>query len=638
MHYKFKAFILVAALLYSVTQVFAQKTGNPEKAKVLKAMQANKKAKIVSSHYQSAYSFEPSSDKIYVVSNEVMDLISLEGNLDYARPVFYNENLILGDTEIEYTSGKNIPFANSCGNYEVDDVFYSDAKVCNYKFKFLYEGTEISFTSKTKYTDPKYLTKVFFHDDLPVQKREIAFTIPKTVSVDLIERNFEGYDITKSVSETGSVKTYKYSINNLKAMQPETNSLGFLYYYPHILVITKEYMTNSGKQKGIASVADLYKWYSTLVKDVKNDSKSFDEEVKRLTAAAKTQEEKIKAIYYWVQDNIKYIAFEDGIAGFKPEAAQNVYNNRYGDCKGMANLTKAMLKSAGFDARLTWIGTNRIPYTYEVPTLAVDNHMICTLSMPGQFYILDPTEKFIALGKNAERIQGKEMLIEDGESYIIRKVPVSDYNANLFSRTETVTLDGKTLKGEGEVNFNGESKTQILNLSSYAKIEDKKKFFYALSVPNFSNTDVVELQQLPELDREKPLDIKYTFSLNNKVSNFGDDVYVDLDWNKSFSDLKMEDDRETDYYFHRKLKQKTNKKFKVPAGYKVTHVPDSFEKIHKDFAFKVTFKQVGNEVVYSNEITVTDGIVRKGTFADWNGMIAQLKEIYNDSIVLTKQK
>jgi hypothetical protein len=100
----------------------------------------------------------------------------------------------------------------------------------------------------------------------------------------------------------------------------------------------------------------------------------------------------------------------------------------------------------------------------------------------------------------------------------------------------------------------------------------------------------------------------------------------------------MDDDRETDYYFNRKVKQKTTKKFKVPAGYRVTHVPNNLNMAHKDFSFNVTFKQVGNEVIYTNEVTVTDGLVKKSTFAEWNGSIDQLKEIYNDAVVITKTK
>ena len=102
---------------------------------------------------------------------------------------------------------------------------------------------------------------------------------------------------------------------------------------------------------------------------MKDDTAVIKEKTLELTANAKSDEEKIRNIYYWVQDNIRYIAFEDGIAGFKPDEANNVLTKRYGDCKGMANLTRQMLKAAGFDARLTWIGTNHISYDYSTPSL-----------------------------------------------------------------------------------------------------------------------------------------------------------------------------------------------------------------------------------------------------------------------------
>ncbi|MGC1240497.1 MAG: transglutaminase-like domain-containing protein [Chryseosolibacter sp.] len=629
---------IVIVFLIAAHSSHAQKAANTERAKSLKAMAANKDARIVSYHYKSAYNFEISSNKISVTNNDLLDLISLAGNIDYVRPVFYNDNIALSGTEVRYTNGKSLKFENVCGNYEVDNVFFSDAKLCSYKFNFLHEGTEISFKSSAKYEDPKYLTKVFFHDELPVENREVTFTIPNTIAVDLVEINFDGFTITKSVSESPNSKTYKYNIKNIKAMRAEPNSLGHLHYYPHILVLTKEFRTTSGSQKVIASVEDLYQWYNSLAQAVDNNNDAFQEEVKRLIATCKTPEDKIRAIYYWVQDNIKYIAFEDGIAGFKPEAAQDVFANRYGDCKGMANLTKQMLKVAGFDARLTWIGTNRIPYTYQIPTLAVDNHMICTVYSGEKQFILDPTEKYIALGKHAERIQGKEMLIENGSEFIINKVPVSGPGNNLISRSETISMEGDLLKGQGEVNFNGESKTQILYLSSLAKTEDKKRLFDNLAVNGFTNVDKIELKAIPAADRENALALKYTYTLGNKISRFDNDIYIDLDWNKSFGELNLGEERETDYYFNGKIKQKTSKKFRLPTGYRVTHLPKNMSKTHPAFTMSVSFKQTGSEVIYVNEITVTDGIIRKGDFNVWNESILELKDIYNDQIVITKGK
>jgi hypothetical protein len=611
---------------------------NTNKARAAELRKTFKEDKLVAYAYNTAYSFDLQKDQLQVSESDEIAMISLEGNINSSREVFYNDNVTISSAKVMFTESWGIPTEKNCGNYEVDDIFYSDAKVCSYKINFVHEGTEITFKSESIYDDPRYLTKVFFHDELGVENRSISFSIPLNATIELVEKNFAGFDISKNVTQKGQSKIYTYSTKKIQAIKNEPNSLGMLYYYPHIIVVTKDFTSNTGKKNVIASADDLYKWYASMVKDVKNDPAPFKGEVSRLTSSAKTPEEKIKAIYYWVQDNIKYIAFEDGIAGFKPEAAQNVYHNRYGDCKGMANLTKEMLKVAGFDARLTWIGTNRIPYSYDLPSLAVDNHMICTVTLGATQYILDPTEKFIGLGKHGERIQGKEMMIENGEKYIVKRVPVANADQNLILRNEDITLEGETLNGRGQIVIHGEAMKNILYFSTNVKQENQKKLFDNLVVADYSNADKVEVTNTPPIDRDKAMEVAYTYGLNNKVTSFDNDLYIDLDWNKSFRDMKIEDDRMSDYYFNRKIKNRITKKFSIPGGYKISHLPANMKKQHADFSIEVNFEQKEQVLFYTNEITINFGLIKKADFATWNTFIKELSDVYDDQIILTKTK
>jgi hypothetical protein len=630
--------IRIILLIFFFLPLLTVAQKNTDKARAAALKQIYKDDKVAAYGFTSDYNFELVKDNLVITETDVIEMIGLEGNINYSREVYYSDNASVASGEANFGNGKRAETSKSCGHYEVDGIFYSDAKVCSYKMHFLHEGTEIKFRSKTVHHDPRYLTKIFFHDELPIEQRSITFTVPSTADVDLVEKNFTGFAVEKKVVEQASAKIYTYTLKDLSAIKSEGNSLGMLYYYPHIIVVTKGYTAKTGTKAVIGSTNDLYQWYSSMVKDVQNDPTAFEGEVARLTASAKTPAEKIRAIYYWVQDNIKYIAFEDGIAGFKPEAAQHVYHNRYGDCKGMANLTKAMLKAAGFDARLTWIGTNRIPYTYELPSLAVDNHMICTVNVGEKQYILDPTEKFIALGQHGERIQGKEMLIENGDDFIVMKVPVADADQNLILRSEDITLEGDILKGKGQIVIQGEAMKNILYFSTNIKQENKKKLLDNLVVSGYSNTDKVEVINTPPIDRDKALEVAYTYGLTNKITRFENDIYIDLDWGKSFKDSNIEDDRISDYYFNRKVKNTVVKKLTVPAGYKISHVPTGIKKQHSDFSISVNFEQKGRTLLYTNEIVIKHGLIRKADFKTWNDFIKELNEVYNDQIVLTKTK
>ncbi|RZK99397.1 MAG: hypothetical protein EOO89_31150, partial [Pedobacter sp.] len=104
-----------------------------------------------------------------------------------------------------------------------------------------------------------------------------------------------------------------------------------------------------------------------------------------------TTKEKTKRIYNWVQDHVKYVAFEDGYGGFIPRDANLVCDRRFGDCKDMANLLVKMLNMAGVSAHHTWIGTRDIPYSYnQIPTTNVDNHMIAVFNDNGNVYLGGP--------------------------------------------------------------------------------------------------------------------------------------------------------------------------------------------------------------------------------------------------------
>ncbi|MDQ3392924.1 MAG: transglutaminase domain-containing protein [Bacteroidota bacterium] len=387
----------------------------------------------------------------------------------------------------------------------------------------------------------------------------------------------------------------------------------------------------------LSSVSDLYSWYASLVKEVNNSNDVLVAKVKGLVQGKNSDEEKIKSVYYWVQDNIRYIAFENGIAGFKPEAAHNVYNNKYGDCKGMANLTKEMLKLAGYDARLTWIGTNKIAYNYAIPTLAADNHMICTVFLNGKKIYLDGTEKFISLDENAERIQGRQVLIENGTNYILDSIPVADKFRNKVS-TEILLkmMEGNKLAGNFTTTLNGEAKTGLLYSINHTPT-DKRRILLEKVITNGNKSLFIDnIQNSSLVVREMPFVISCDYTALNKVSVFESDVYVELEHEYYFKDFTIKPERVSDIVFDEKILRTSKVSLSVPTGYKISHLPANYEVLHEAFSFKVSFAQKNGMVHYNNEISVTKGIIGKEDFKAWNDAIQGLKKAYNDKLVLTK--
>jgi Transglutaminase-like superfamily len=569
------------------------------------------------------------------VSSETM-LVPVKDFIKYEDGLFYNDEMSVENIKVLNPDKKEVTIQKLCGDYSSENIFHSDAKLCVVKFPLAEKGKPFNYTFRENYHDVKYLTSFYFLQHYPVIERIVQFNIPSWLEVDLREFNFEGYNIQKSSVKEGDITKIIFKITNVQAYKSEPNSPNHALSFPHIICVTKAF-TETGKRTTLfETVKDLYGWYSSLCAEIGNNPETVKTKVAELTANKKTDQEKVESIYYWVQDNIRYIAFENGIMGFKPDAAQNVLKNKYGDCKGKANLLKTMLTVAGFDARLTWIGTSDLPYDYSLPSLSVDNHMICTVILNGKKYFLDGTEEYISLSDYAQRIQGKQVLIEDGKNHIIDKIPEFTAERNKVNITNKITITDNQLIGNAVSEYNGESKISVQ--SAFAAIKNDKK---AQSLADFarsdnSNVEVSNITNSDFNDRQKPLQLKYNFKANNQVTKTGNELYVVMDWDKDFGSMEMEADRKNDYEFNQKYYLTTQTELTIPEGYKVDYLPSSFKKNTASWSFEGSYVNKGKTIVYSRNIIINKPILKKADFAGWNSFIAEINKFYNDQVVLTK--
>lgn len=569
------------------------------------------------------------------VSSETV-LVPVKDYIKYEDGLFYNEQISLDNIKVLNADNKEVTVQKLCGDYSEESIFHSDAKLCVLKFPLAEKGKPFNYSYQENYHDIKFLTSTYFLQRFPVIERVVQFNIPSWLELDLREFNFAGYAIQKNSTKEGDITKVVFTISNIPAYKREPHSPNHALSYPHIICVAKAF-TEAGKRTVLfENVKDLYGWYSSVCSQIGNNPDAVKAKVTELTANKKTDLEKIESIFYWVQDNIRYIAFENGIMGFKPDAAQNVLKNKYGDCKGKANLLKTMLTVAGFDARLTWIGTSDLPYDYSLPSLSVDNHMICTVIVNGKKYFLDGTEEYIALGDYAQRIQGKQVLIEDGKNHILDKIPEFAAERNKEIVTNKVTVADNQLSGSSVTEYNGESKISVQ--SAYAAIKNDKK---AESLADFArndnnNIEVSNITNSDFNDRQKPLQLKYSFKANNQVTRTGNELYVILDWEKEFAGLEMKPDRKNDYEFNQKYYLATQTELTIPDGYKVDYIPASFKKTMPGWSFEGSYVTKGKTVVYTKNIIINKPILKKADFESWNSFIADINKFYNDQVVLTK--
>lgn len=635
---KFTLFFLLLS-----TPFYAQKKNDyptPEeikKAEKLREIYSKDDVAVLESDENISFGYDKRAEKVTVSNTVKQTLININQRADIYKYEFYDSESKIETFSLTNRIGKPTYFTVTDEFYKDNDLFYNDAHVKHMSVNFPVQGYSYIFDLEKKYNDVKYFTSLYFNDEYPVINKTITIIVPNWLNLELKEFNFEGNKIIKSkkADPKNNATIYTYNVKDLAATNKDSNSPGRSYLYPHIVVIAKSYTKDDKQTMLFNTTADLYKWYKSLVNLMKDDVTLLQEKVKELTANAKTDDEKIRNIYYWVQDNIRYIAFEDGIAGFKPDESDHVFQKRYGDCKGMANLIKQMLKAAGFDARLTWIGTKHIAYDYTTPSLSVDNHMICTLFHKGKKYFLDGTEKFNSLGNYAERIQNKEVMIEDGEKFIIDKIPKSNSGTNKETISIKLSIENEKLKGTSSRSYLGESCAQFLNIySAFGNDKKRETLDNFLSLED-KNITVSNIKSSDFKNRDKKLTIDYGIELENKVSRFDNDIYIDLEFMNEYKLYEFKD-RKTDYQFDYKIDYDSMVSLQIPDGYKIAKIPENLTIKETDYEINITFVQNANEIIYKKTFDFKNAVIPFSGIEKWRGFIKNLNNIYNQQITLSK--
>jgi hypothetical protein len=523
--------------------------------------------------------------------------------------------------------------------YQMNGVFHNDVRIKGTELRLPSKGGEIKIDIPKTYKDYKFLDPVYFYNDLNQKEVVVQFNVPSNILVEFKEINFSGYQISKKevVDAKTKIKSITYSMNHLKSTETEYRSLPSAMELPHIIPIVKSFTTKAGEKVAcFESFADLYKFCNDLYLQAGNDDAKIKPLVDKVLVGKTTDESKVKAIYYWVQDNIRYIAFEDGIAGYKPSSSQDVYEKKYGDCKGMANLITHMLTLAGFKANFVWIHTNYSPYKCDIPYIGIFNHAIAVVELNGKKYYLDGTETYASLGHNAFRIENRPVMLSTGASYSIDQIPAQPMNATQVVVKNELKFQDGILSGKGKSISTGDQKTSLIRGYHYTKSEEKPKYFSDFISSRNRNYNLTNVVTSDVDNRDIDLVINYDFSYNNAVMTDGSETYVKFETESYFSKSELDTNGILDFTYNMPINISVENTMEVPAGYKVAKLPKDLSLESSYATIKLGYMVVNNKIIYKRTYVIPTGIIPREKFVEWNNFQKELKKYYATQIELTK--
>jgi hypothetical protein len=592
------------------------------------------------------YNISIREGKPYVESSETEQIqyLTADASKYMSSYGFYHsdfQQLISYDAYTRTASDKKLKVTDFKTKSSTEDfVFYDDSKETTFNFPEVEEGAvgnlDVSWVNK----NPYLLTPFYFERGIPVLKSELKITFPKDMTIKYRLLGEDTAKVTLKVEKTHKENSYTFTFNDCPSQRRYNDAPGSSWYATHLVFYIDNYKDENGKTiTYLSNLDDLYKLSYDYIKSINEVvSPELKHIVDSLDIGTRNLEEKARNIYAWVQQHIKYVAFEQGMEGFIPRDASLVCSRRFGDCKDMSSILTVMMRYAGIPSYFTWIGTRDLAYNFsDLPLPLVSNHMICTIKLNGKYIFLDGTDPNCIFGLPSWAIQDKEAMISINEKeYKILRVPIVEKSVN--TETDSTWLELTTAGIKGTVRkyltgyFSDNARGSLTYISQNNLKQDMKESFRR-------GSNKFQLDSILIITPSNPDStiFKASFTLPDYAKKLGDEWYLNLNLFKFYVDEEID-------YPKRKMPIEYNfryiKKFvtllKIPDGYQVESFPQGKSFHNKVWGFDLSYEQKGNWLILTQEFDNDHLQITADQFEAWNKVLENLYPMYKETVSLTK--
>lgn len=328
--------------------------------------------------------------------------------------------------------------------------------------------------------------------------------------------------IRQTVTNGAGTITYRWEVNAVPRGYPEPAMP------PPIMSVQRLFVTTLPDWQAVSQ------WYWKLsAPHLEAGSPEITRTVAQLVAGAGTPTDRIKAIFYYVSKNIRYMGVtpEKDRPGFEPHDVSLTFQRKYGVCRDKAALLVAMLRTAGFPAYPVLES-----YGWRKDVAAPDpgfNHAIVAVDQGrGEYLLMDPTdENTLELLPAAECNYSYLVCRPEGDQS--RIIPVQSPDRNLMTiRTKGELDGGGSLRAVAELGFGGINDNAYRAAFARMKPDDRRRAFETLLKQAVPGARVTSFALQPEnlLDRTRPLHAEIGYTAPRVTTTGSGKAIVTLPW------------------------------------------------------------------------------------------------------------
>ncbi|MCA6078678.1 DUF3857 domain-containing protein [Fulvivirga sedimenti] len=463
---------------------------------------------------------------------------------------------------------------------EVDKKDMFDEKASKYmenrsfSFPNVKEGSIIEYTFEVNYGSFRKIMPWYFQHDIPVMYSEYRVELPEPFEYKKIMTGYISLDEAETESRNTTFQgipirifAQRYVATDIPAFREEAG-----------VASPDDYMSKISFELDMIRVPGepiryfMPKSYAHLSRHLAttdmfekemNKGKFVEDQVAEITAGLSTDEEKAKAIYFWVQEN--FIVDTE----FYEDNYKKIFDERKGYAEDINFILMMMMKEAGFKVEPVLISTRAHGKVHPFyPSQYNFNHMISLVTAGESTWLLDASDKLLPFNAIGEKcLNGNGLVISENEPRWVELNP-SFQNLKYISSQLELDSDGN-LKGHMQMSRKGYEAIGFRRKNMESKDDYVKNFSQSLANWTINSHELEGLEK-----KEDYVNEEIEIEVPGYAQSMGDVIYVNP---MIFGGMKenpyKSEKREYPVNYAAPVKELTSFSITIPEGYVLDDVP-----------------------------------------------------------------
>ncbi|WP_177218242.1 DUF3857 domain-containing transglutaminase family protein [Robiginitalea myxolifaciens] len=445
------------------------------------------------------------------------------------------------------------------------------------------------------------------------------------------EKNFEGF----AIENNSSGRLLQYRLKNIPPFEAEEMSPVYRAFAPQLLVSLNEFHLE-GVDGSATDWTSMGRWqYHNLIENRDQLPPETVAEVSQMLEGITDPREKVKRIYQYVQDNTRYISVQLGIGGWMPISAADVDKDKFGDCKGLTNYTKALLNSQGIPSNycVVWAGAEKRDMEADFASMQ-GNHVILNVPLEQDEIWLECTSQTMPFNFLGDFTDDRKVLVLDPKGGYLKHTPAYNgaENLRLVKAKLALATDG-SLKGEVGILSEGVEYDQRLSMRDFS--EERRDTYYKNYWDYLNGIKISEVAWYNQKDSVR-FGEKMEVAVLDYLSQAGNDLFFKPNTvDRHLSVPNRYRNRQLPFEVPRGYLHKAEFVIELPEGYVLPEIPEPVT-IDSDFGkYQMEIIRISErEIGYQRSLELAPGQYAKNRYSDYRNFRREVARAENINLLL----